>query len=104
VETHPTTVVHFSPEVQTRVKQLKGFLYERMYRHYRLMRMQAKAERFVTELFEAYVKEPRMLPTETKKRLTHTPLPQVVTDYIAGMTDRYALQEWQRLFDPFTLA
>ena len=86
------------------MKQLKGFLYEHMYRHYRLMRMQSKAERFVSELFQAYVKEPRMLPTETHKRLNSTPLEQVVTDYLAGMTDRYALEEWQRLFDPFTLA
>jgi dGTPase len=104
VEYHPTTVVQFSPAVAAMVKQLKGFLYEHMYRHYRLMRMQSKAERFVTELFQAYVKEPRMLPTETHKRLNSTPLEQVVTDYLAGMTDRYALEEWQRLFAPFTLA
>lgn len=104
IEFHPNTIVQFSPEVTEMVKELKGFLYDRMYRHYRLMRMQSKAERFVTELFEAYVKEPRMLPTETQSRLTTTPLEQVVTDYVAGMTDRYALQEWQRLFDPFTLA
>ncbi|MCL4867482.1 MAG: deoxyguanosinetriphosphate triphosphohydrolase [Anaerolineae bacterium] len=104
VESHPATLVQFSPPVAAMVKQLKAFLYERMYRHYRLIRMQAKAERFVTELFQAYIKEPRMLPTETHQRLDSAPLEQVVTDYIAGMTDRYALQEWQRLFDPFTLA
>ncbi len=104
VEFHPSTIVQFSPHVTEMVKELKGFLYDRMYRHYRLMRMQSKAERFVTELFEAYMKEPRMLPTETQERLEHSPLEQVVTDYVAGMTDRYALQEWQRLFDPFTLA
>ncbi len=104
IEFHPSTIVQFSPHITEMVKELKRFLYDRMYRHYRLMRMQSKAERFVTELFEAYMKEPRMLPTETQERLEHSPLEQVVTDYVAGMTDRYALQEWQRLFDPFTLA
>jgi dGTPase len=72
-----------------------------MYRHYRLMRMQTKAERFISEMFAAYMKEPNMLPEETQKRLDEAPLPRVITDYIAGMTDRYALDEWQKLFDPY---
>jgi dGTPase len=42
-----------------------------------------------------------MLPEETQKRLDEAPLPRVITDYIAGMTDRYALDEWQKLFDPY---
>lgn len=104
VEFEPETVVQFSSQMTTMVKELKSFLYERMYRHYRLMRMQTKAEQFITQMFQAYIKEPRMLPTETQKRLHNAPLEQVVTDYLAGMTDRYALQEHQRLFDPFTLA
>ena len=104
VEFEPEIVVRFSPQVGAMVKELKSFLYERMYRHYRLMRMQTKAEQFISEMFRAYIKEPRMLPTETQKRLSDAPLEQVVTDYLAGMTDRYALQEYQRLFDPFTLA
>ena len=75
-----------------------------MYRHYRLMRMQTKAERFITEIFNAYLKEPKMLPTKAQEKLGELPLPRVITDYIAGMTDRYALQEWQKLFDPYQAA
>jgi dGTPase len=65
------------------------------------MRMQIKAERFISELFQAYMKEPRMLPISTQMNLDDSPLPRVIADYIAGMTDRYALEEWQKLFDPY---
>jgi dGTPase len=94
-------VVSYSAEFGPKIAELKRFLYERMYRHYRLVRMQSKAERFVSELFRAYMKEPKMLPTETQARLDEAPLPRVITDYIAGMTDRYALDEWQKLFHPY---
>jgi dGTPase len=86
------------------VRELKDFLYKHMYRHYRVVRMAQKAERFITELFKAYVQEPNMLPDATQLRLVEAdgqPRERIVTDYIAGMTDRYALQEYQRLFDPF---
>ena len=101
VQTHPDNLVSYSAEFAVKVRQLKQFLYQRMYRHYRLMRMQTKAERFISEMFHAYLKEPQMLPANTQKWLSHTPLPRVITDYIAGMTDRYALDEWQKLFDPY---
>lgn len=104
IQTHDTNLVDYSPEFGHKVKELKKFLLERMYRHYRLIRMQTKAERFITELFEAYLKEPKMLPTDTQKRLAESPLHRVITDYIAGMTDRYALDEWQKLFDPYRRA
>jgi dGTPase len=55
-------------------------------------------------LFEAYIKEPEMLPTAVQHRLADQPLHRVVADYIAGMTDRYALYEWQKLFDPYARA
>lgn len=101
VQVHPANVVVYSTEFGEKIRELKRFLYERMYRHYRLMRMQAKAERFISELFEAYIKEPLMLPESTQKLLESVPLNRLVTDYIAGMTDRYALDEWQKLFDPY---
>jgi dGTPase len=101
IQNHHENVVDYSPEFGIKIRQLKKFLLENMYRHYRLMRMQTKAERFVTALFEAYVNEPRMLPKETQKHLENRELHRVVADYIAGMTDRYALQEWERLFDPY---
>jgi dGTPase len=104
VQTYADNVVGYAAEFGPQVRALKKFLYERMYRHYRLVRMQEKAERFVTALFEAYIKEPEMLPTAVQHRLADQPLHRVVADYIAGMTDRYALDEWQKLFDPYARA
>lgn len=97
-------VVAYSAELDIWLRALKEFLYERMYHHYRLMRMQAKAERYVCEIFKAYVDEPRMLPTHIQESLEGQSSERVVTDYIAGMTDRYALQEWEKLFDPYQKA
>ncbi len=104
LQRHSTNVVGYSPEFGQKVRALKRFLFERMYRHYRLVRMQTKAERFIADLFEAYVKEPHMLPNETQARLSNRPVERVVADYIAGMTDRYALDDWQRLYDPYIRA
>ncbi|MCP4362830.1 MAG: deoxyguanosinetriphosphate triphosphohydrolase [Chloroflexi bacterium] len=101
VQTHPHNLVDYVPDFAVKVKQLKKFLLEHMYRHYRLIRMQTKAEHFITEMFTAYIKEPKMLPTGTQKRLEHSSHHRVVTDYIAGMTDRYALEEWEKLFTPY---
>ena len=101
VQTHPDNLVDYSAEFAIKVRQLKQFLYQRMYRHYRLIRMQTKAERFISEIFQAYLQEPLILPTHIQKQRDDLPLPQVITDYIAGMTDRYALDEWQKLFVPY---
>jgi len=68
------------------------------------MRMQFKAERFISEMFNVYLKDPRMLPDSVQPNLETTPLPRVITDYIAGMTDRYALDEWKKIFDPYERA
>jgi dGTPase len=100
----PVNVVEYSADFGQNIRQLKDFLYQHMYRHYRLMRMQTKAEHFISEIFEAYIKEPRMLPEQTQAKLDDASLYQVVTDYIAGMTDRYALDEWEKLFDPYRKA
>ena len=97
----PENVVAFSPEVEARNRELKDFLFNRMYRHYRVVRMQTKAERIISELFHAYVSEPAQLPDSTRRRLADTELHRVVCDYIAGMTDRYALDEYAKLFDPY---
>jgi dGTPase len=64
--------------------------------------MAVKAERFITQLFETYVAEPDQLPPSVQRAVEERGLYRAVTDYIAGMTDRFALTEWQRLFDPFT--
>ena len=101
LQTHNSNVVGYSDMLYPKIRALKDFLYQRMYRHYRLMRMQVKAERFITQLFEAYCKEPGMLPVAIQAQLAQAAIPRVVTDYIAGMTDRYCLDEWQKLFDPY---
>lgn len=104
LQTHTDKVVMYSPAFGAKIALLKKFLYECMYHHYRVVRMQTKAERFITELWQAYVKEPRMLPTSTQSLLENKSVHRVVTDYIAGMTDRFALDEWQKLFDPYERA
>lgn len=104
VQIHHENIVGYSADFSPKVKELKKFLFDRMYRHYRLVRMQIKAERFISDLFDAYMQEPEMLPHTTQERLTDVERPRVITDYIAGMTDRYALNEWQKLFDPYVNA
>ena len=104
VQLHDQNVVNYSAEFGELMKELKRYLYRNMYRHYRLVRMQQKAERIVSDLFNAYLKEPAMLPTDVQTRLDETPLHRVVADYLAGMTDRYALDEWNKLFDPYARA
>ncbi len=97
----PENVVKPSDAVQTMTRELKHFLYAQLYRHPRVVRMQIKAERILTALFEAYIAEPHQLPREEQAKLDERSLHRVVCDYIAGMTDRYALQEYAKMFDPF---
>lgn len=99
----PSTVIGHGDSMARMVRELKDFLYANMYRHYRVVRMQKKAEHFITRLFEAYLDEPAQLPDSIQQRQKNSgdSLARVVCDYIAGMTDRYALQEYQKLFDPF---
>lgn len=104
IQLHHENVAHYSEELKPKIRELKNFLYQNMYRHYRLMRMQYRAEQYIADLFNAYVQEPRMLPTKTQKQLEHRSMHRVVADYIAGMTDRYALDEWERLFNPYARA
>ncbi len=93
----------YSEATQRRHRELKDFLYQNLYRHHRVMRMQKKSERVIGQLFNAYVKEPAMLPKRYEKSFDTIGLERTVCDYIAGMTDRYAIEEHQKLFDPLTL-
>ncbi len=95
-------IVAFSDELERKNRVLKDFLMENFYRHYRVARMAAKAERVLEELFTAYVKNPKLLPKSVQRKMNDEYPARVVCDYIAGMTDRFALQEHQRLFDPGT--
>jgi dGTPase len=100
----PHSVIGHSDRMKAITKEMKSYLYNNMYRHYRVVRMAQKAEHFITSLFQAYMAEPAQLPNSTQARLgsADDDLARVVCDYIAGMTDRYALEEYQKLFDPFT--
>jgi dGTPase len=99
----PYNVIGFSEDMHRRNRQLKDFLYANMYRHHRVVRMAQKAERIITDLFDAYEAEPAMLPSHVQAWIEDRDLYCTICDYIAGMTDRFAVQEHQRLFDPATL-
>jgi dGTPase len=97
----------FSDAVREESLALKRFLRERLYRHYRVHRMSLKAQRIVSELFTAFLDEPRLLPPEHQARVRDAGQEggpagraRAVADYIAGMTDRYAIAEHERLFQP----
>lgn len=93
----------FSPEMQQVHQQLRAFLMEKMYRHYKVNRMTSKARRLVKQLFTIFMAEPECLPTMWRKRVVAVQTPTekagIIADYIAGMTDRFAMQEHRRLFD-----
>lgn len=96
------SVIAFSEEMTEQDKLLKSFLMHRMYRHYKVSRMSSKARRMVKELFGLYYTEPECLPTEWQDLLLGTEesgKARHIADFIAGMTDRYALLEYKRLFD-----
>jgi len=97
-------VVSFSAEMRRNDRAFKDFLLERMYRHYRVNRMSSKARRVVHDLFALYLAEPQCLPSEWRE-LAAGPDDQqtarVAADYLAGMTDRFALDEHHRLFDTY---
>jgi dGTPase len=95
-----TSPLGFSEAMKKENKELRAFLNENFYRHHRLVRMADKAKRIIADLFSAYVRNPDLLPPGTRARLKKEGPKRAAADYIAGMTDRYAILEHQRLFDP----
>lgn len=95
-------VIGYSENILRQNRELKDFLFANMYRHFRVIRMQEKAVRVIQALFNAFVKEPGMLPNGLKTTIEERGLQRTICDYIAGMTDRYAIEEHQKLFDPLT--
>jgi dGTPase len=96
-------LVAFSDDMREQEKGLRAFLFERMYRHYRVNRMSSKARRVVADLFRIFNREPDLLPSEWREEATKRDAKgraRVIADYIAGMTDRFALDEHRRLVDP----
>jgi len=107
VRRHPTPLIAFSDDMRERNLELKRFLRTELYRHYRVHRMSVKALRVIRELFEAFFQDPRLLPREAQQKVAElqrregeTGQARAVADYIAGMTDRYAIKEHQRVYNP----
>ena len=90
----------FGPAMNERFVLLKRFLLEKVYQHPHIVRMQTKAERFVTRLFELYRETPAQLPRKYQARIETDGLDQVITDYISGMTDNFCMEEYVRAFEP----
>ena len=102
VRSHGTPLIAFSEAMRAHGEGLKAFLRERMYRHHKVNRMASKARRTVGELFELFIDEPQCLPEEWRARCDGPrtlSTARVVADYVAGMTDRFAIQEHRNLFD-----
>jgi dGTPase len=90
-------LVGFSPSVRAAADELKRFLHLHLYRHFQVMRMTAKARRIVADLFAAFMDDARLLPPDHLARAA-IDKPRAIADYVAGMTDRYAIREHRRLF------
>ena len=95
---HAAPLIAFSPAIREEAVQLKRFLRKELYYHYRVQRMANKAKRIVTELFDAFIGNADLLPDEHADRLQEIG-PRAIADYVAGMTDRYAIREHRRLFE-----
>lgn len=100
VRRHPDVLVAFPDETRRMNRELKAFLYEFLYKHHRVLRMHTKSDRVIEDLYHAYNREPRILPEGPRAWLDKLPRERVVCNYIAGMTDRFALDDHARLFDP----
>ena len=96
-------IARFSPGMEKKNRELKRFLGDNLYNHHRVIRMADKAERIISELFRAYRRKTTLLPPHTHSMIDTADMEKhrVICDYIAGMTDRFALNEYKKLFDPF---
>jgi dGTPase len=101
VRKHKKRLVVFSENMQKKRKELRVFLIDNLYNNFRVTRMSYKAKRFIVGLFEVYLEKPEQLPPSDQKKINKTGNHRAICDYIAGMTDRYALDEYKKLFDPY---
>ena len=90
-------IVAYSPQMAAELQVLKRFLRENLYWHYQVLRMTDKARRIINDLFAAFMSDVRLLPPQYQQR-ARDDKPRAIADYIAGMTDRYAIREHRRLF------
>ncbi len=103
VRSQPGQLAGNSPRLTAELRELKEFLYENFYYHYRQIRMTRKADEILVRMYGAYLETPRMLPPGVRARAEERGLERAIIDYLAGMTDRYAFDEYRRLFDPDVL-
>ena len=104
VRGHRGALIRFSAPMLEQHRELKQLLRRRLYRHYRVFRMSMKAQRIVKDLFDVFFDTPRALPHDTQRRIeeqggNESERARLVADYVAGMTDRFAIAEYGRLFN-----
>ena len=99
VRNHPEPLVAVSSEMTRQDDQLGDFLEAHLYHHYRVERMHHKAQRCICDLFEAFVQDPSQLPPQVRAYIDEEGAPRAICDYIAAMTDRFALSEHSKLFN-----
>jgi dGTPase len=104
-------LISFSDEIKKQNLELKRFLRDKLYRHYRVTRMTKKAENVINALFDAFMNDPSILPPDAeahcntlKNKQGDCGIARGIADYIAGMTDRYAIVEYERIFNPRQLS
>ncbi|MDT8386666.1 MAG: deoxyguanosinetriphosphate triphosphohydrolase [Thiogranum sp.] len=104
VRKQPRALISFSATMEDRNLELKRFLRDKLYRHYRVHRMSAKAGRVIRGLFAAFFEDARLMPEDAQQSFTRSETQdgqaRAVADYIAGMTDRYAIKEYARVYNP----
>ena len=100
IRRQPENIVGYSERIGTMNKALKNFLFENMYYSPRVVRMKTRGQRFIEEIFNTMLGDPRQLPRECQADIEKLGEKRVIADYIASMTDRSAVLEYRRLFDP----
>ena len=96
----PRLIPCFSDEIGDKNRELKQYLFKNMYTHYRVHRMKSKAHRILESLFSAYQKDPGLLPSYYQQKMKTEGKERIICDYVAGMTDRFAIDEYEKLFNP----
>ena len=100
VRNHASPVMAYSEATAAESRELKAYLFENLYNHYRVRRSSRKAQQVIRDLFECFIDDPRLLPPRHQQAIQRYGEARAVADYIAGMTDRFAIDEHERLFNP----